>query len=104
MDARTVSAMMLTMTTSVDTPIQLPIFMTDRCYLPCVIRKNKHNQEWAGSAYSGECLVELLSLGGFKSVDHEKGMHNHPLSVATKELNRVKSAIWAYVEHVSSEI
>jgi transposase, IS5 family len=55
---------------------------------------------WADSAYSGECFEELLSLGGFESLIHEKGARNHPLSDAAKELNRVKSAIRACVEHV----
>ena len=41
-----------------------------------------------------------MSLGGFESLIHEKGARNHPLSDAAKELNRVKSAIRACVEHV----
>ena len=41
-----------------------------------------------------------MSLGGFESLIHEKGARNHPLSDAAKELNRIKSAIRASVEHV----
>ena len=62
--------------------------------------ENEHDYVWADSAYSGECFEELLSLGGFESLIHEKGARNHPLSDAAKELNGVKSAIRACVEHV----
>ena len=41
-----------------------------------------------------------MSLGGFESLIHEKGARNHPLGEAAKELNRIKSAIRACVEHV----
>ncbi len=61
---------------------------------------NKHDYVWADSAYSEECYEELLSLGGFESLIHEKGARNHPLSDAAKKLNRVKSAIRSCVEHV----
>ena len=44
--------------------------------------------------------MDLLSLGGFKSLIHEKGARNHPLSDEAKKMNRVKSAIRACVEHV----
>ena len=62
--------------------------------------ENEHDYVWADSAYSGECFEDLLNLGGFESLIHEKGSRNHPLSAAAKELNRVKSAIRACVEHV----
>lgn len=62
--------------------------------------ENEHDYAWADSAYSGECFESLLSLGGFESLIHEKGASNHPLSKAAKELNRIKSAIRACVEHV----
>ena len=62
--------------------------------------ENEHDYVWADSAYSGECFEDLLNLGGFESLIHEKGARNHPLSDATKELNRVKSSIRAFVEHV----
>ena len=62
--------------------------------------ENKHDYVWADSAYSGECFENLLSLGGFESLIHEKGACNHLLSNAAKELNRVKSSIRACVEHV----
>jgi IS5 family transposase len=57
--------------------------------------ENQHDFVWADSAYSGECFEELLSLGGFQSLIHEKGARNHPLRDADKELNRIKSAIRA---------
>jgi hypothetical protein len=62
--------------------------------------ENQHDFVWADSAYSGECFEDLLSLGGFESLIHEKGARNHPLTDAAKESNRVKSAIRACVEHV----
>ena len=63
--------------------------------------ENEHDHVWADSAYSGECFEDLLSLGGFESLIHEKGARNHPLSDAGKELNRVKSSTTrACVEHV----
>ncbi len=61
--------------------------------------ENKHDYVWADSAYSGECFEDLLSLGGFESRIHEKGVQNHPLSDAAKERNSIKSAIRACVEH-----
>ena len=62
--------------------------------------ENEHDFVWADSAYSGESFEQLLSLGGFESLIHEKGARNHPLSDAAKDLNRIKSAIRACVEHV----
>jgi IS5 family transposase len=62
--------------------------------------ENEHDYVWADSAYSGECFEDLLSLGGFESLIHEKGARSNPLSEASKELNRIKSAIRACVEHV----
>ncbi len=62
--------------------------------------ENEHDCVWVDSAHSGECFEDLLSLGGFESLIHEKGARNHPLSDDAKELNRIKSAIRACVEHV----
>ena len=62
--------------------------------------ENEHDYVWADSAYSGECFEDLLNLGGFESLIHEKGSRNHPLSDEAKDLNRIKSAIRACVEHV----
>ena len=62
--------------------------------------ENEHDFVWADSAYSGECFADLLSLGGFESLIHEKGARSHPLSDEAKKINRVKSAIRACVEHV----
>ena len=62
--------------------------------------ENEHDDVWADSAHSGECFKNLLNLGGFESLIQENGTRNHLLSDAAKELNRVKSAIRACVEHV----
>jgi len=62
--------------------------------------ENEHDYVWADSAYSSECFESLLSLGVFESLIHEKGVRNHPLSEAAKELNRIKSAIRGCVDHV----
>ena len=78
-----------------------PANIHDSQMLPCLLDpENEHDYVWADSAYSGECFEDLLSLGGFESLIHEKGARNNPLSEAVKELNRVKSAIRACVEHV----
>jgi hypothetical protein len=39
--------------------------------------ENEHDYAWADSAYSGECFEDLLNLGGFESLIHEKGARNH---------------------------
>ena len=44
--------------------------------------ENEHDDVWADSAYSGECCEDLLNLGGFESLIHEKGARNNPLSEA----------------------
>ena len=62
--------------------------------------ENEHDFVWADSAYSVECFADLLSLGGFESLIHEKGARNHPLSDEAKKMNRVKSAIRTCVEHI----
>jgi len=62
--------------------------------------ENEQDYVWADSAYSGEDFEELLNLGGFESLIHEKGARNNPLSDAAKKSNRVKSSIRACVEHV----
>jgi IS5 family transposase len=62
--------------------------------------ENEHDFVWAASAYSVESYEQLLSLGGFESLIHEKVARIHPLSDAAKELNRIKSAIRACVDHV----
>mgnify|MGYP003335027914 FL=1 len=78
-----------------------PANVHDSQMLPRVLDpENEHDCVWADSAYSGECFEDLLNLGGFESLIHEKGARNHPLSGDAKELNRIKSAIRACVEHV----
>jgi IS5 family transposase len=78
-----------------------PAKVHDNQMLPRVLDpENEHDCVWADSAYSGECFEDLLSLGGFESLIHEKGARNHPLSDDAKELNRITSAIRACVEHV----
>jgi IS5 family transposase len=73
----------------------------DSQILPRLLDLDKeHDSAWADSAYSGECFEDLLSLGRFESLIHEKVARNHPLSDAVKELNRVKSSIRVCVEHV----
>jgi IS5 family transposase len=62
--------------------------------------ENEHDYVWADSAYSGESIEDLLNLGGFVSLIHEKGARNHPLSDSAKELNHVKSSIRGCVEHI----
>ena len=62
--------------------------------------ENEHDGVWADSAYSGKCFQDLLSLGGFESLIHEKGARNHPLNEASKKLNRIKSITRSCVEHV----
>lgn len=62
--------------------------------------ENEYVYVWADSTCSGECFEDLWSFGGFKGLIHEKGARNDPLSVAAKELNRIKSAIRACAEHV----
>jgi|688.fasta_scaffold1782940_1 IS5 family transposase len=52
------------------------------------------------SAYSGNCYVNLIYLGGFESKINEKSSRIHLLNNAAKERNCVKSAINACVEHV----
>ena len=77
-----------------------PANIHDSQMLPRVLDpENEHDYVWADSAYSGECFEDLLSLGGFESLIHEKGARNHLLSDAAKELNRVKSSIRACLEH-----
>ena len=46
------------------------------------------------------CFEDLLNLGGFESLIHEKGARIHPLSDAAKELNRIKSSIRAFAGHI----
>jgi hypothetical protein len=62
--------------------------------------ENEHDYVWADSAYSDAYFEELLSLGKFESLIHEKGARNHPLSDEAKKVNRIKSAIRACLEHV----
>ena len=78
-----------------------PANINDSQMLPRLLdSENEHDYVWSDSSFSGECCEDLLSLGGFESLIHEKGARNHPLSEAAKELNRIKPAIRAGVEHV----
>ena len=78
-----------------------PANIHDSQMLPQLLdSKNEYNYVCADSAYSGECFEDLLSLGIFESLIHEKGARSNPLSEASKELNCIKSAIRACVEHV----
>ncbi|MCP9808675.1 IS5 family transposase [Cyanobium sp. HWJ4-Hawea] len=62
--------------------------------------ENEHDYVWADSAYAIQGFEELLSLGGYESLIHEEGSRNHPLQEASKELNRLNSAIKDCVDHV----
>jgi IS5 family transposase len=62
--------------------------------------EKEHNYVWADSAYTGESIEDLLNLGGFESLIHEKSARSHPLSDSAKELNLVKSSIRGCVEHI----
>ncbi len=81
----------------IQSPPPTPVVVTDGIELD---PEDEQDYVWADSAYSGACVEDLLSLGGFESLIHEKGARNHRLSNAAKELNRVKSSIRACVEHV----
>ena len=61
---------------------------------------NEHDFIWANSAYHDEFFMNLLHQGGFESVIYEKGDRNQPLRDAATQLNRVKAAIRASVEHI----
>lgn len=41
--------------------------------------ENEHDYVWVYSAYSGECFDDLLSLGGFENLIHDKVARNDPL-------------------------
>jgi len=65
-----------------------------------LVREKEHDHVWADSAYTGESFEDLLNLGGFERLIHEKSARSHPLSDSAKELNHVKSSIRGCVEHV----
>ena len=62
--------------------------------------ENQRDDVWADSVYSDKYFQDLLILGGFESLIHEKGARNHPLNEASKKLNRIKAITRACVKHV----
>lgn len=63
----------------------------------------KENESFYGdSAYRSEEIELKLNEKKFKSMIHEKGYRNHPLTDVQKETNRMKSRIRARVEHIFS--
>jgi len=55
-----------------------PANVHDSQMLPSLLdTENEHDFVWADSEYSGESFKQLLSLGGFESLIHEKGARNH---------------------------
>ncbi|WP_255003149.1 hypothetical protein [Cyanobium sp. HWJ4-Hawea] len=69
--------------------------------LPKILdQENEHIYFWAISVYAIQGFEELLNIGGFEGLIHEKGSRNHHLQEAGKELNRLNSAIKDCVDHV----
>jgi IS5 family transposase len=62
--------------------------------------ENEHDYIWADSAYSGECFDDLLSLGGFESLIHEKALAIIHLASQPGIKSCQVASIRACVEHV----
>jgi transposase, IS5 family len=62
--------------------------------------KDRNQDLWADSAYTGEKQVALLKKYGVINKVHEKGYKNKPLNNQQKEANTEKSKTRARVEHV----
>lgn len=63
-------------------------------------QKDKGQDLWADSAYTGEKQEKTIKKYRVKNKIHEKGYKNKPLTEAQKESNKEKSKIRARVEHV----
>lgn len=62
-----------------------PANIHDSQMLPILLDpENRDDFAWADSAYSGECLKDLLKVGNFESCIHEKGARDHPPRDAAK--------------------
>lgn len=62
--------------------------------------KDKDQELYADSAYTGENQEEIIAKYEMKNKVHEKGYKNKPLTEEQKEINREKSKTRARVEHV----
>jgi len=62
--------------------------------------KDKGNDLWADSAYTGEEQEKIIKKYEMKNNVHDKGYKNKPLTGKQKENNRIKSQTRARVEHV----
>ena len=63
--------------------------------------KDKGEEFYAGSAYSGEPQEKIIAGKEMISKVCEKGARNHPLTEEQKAGNREKSGIRSRVEHIS---
>lgn len=63
-------------------------------------KKDKGQNLWADSAYTGEEQEKTIKKYRVKNKIHEKGYKNRPLTEAQKESNKEKSRTRARVEHV----
>ena len=81
---------MVTMPLSIVTPYP-PLNVHDNLMLPSLLDpENDQDFVWSDSAYSGESFAQLLNLGGFESLSHEKGVQSQSLSTAAKDLIHIK--------------
>lgn len=62
--------------------------------------KDKGQNLWADSAYTGEEQEKTIKKYKLKNKVHEKGYKNKPLTATQKESNRQKSKTRARVEHI----
>ena len=62
--------------------------------------KDKGEELYADSAYTGEKQEELISEKELINQVHDKGYKNKPLTDKQKEINKIKSKIRVRVEHV----
>ena len=63
-------------------------------------KKDKGQDLWADSAYTGEEQEKTIKKYGVTSKIHDKGYKNRPLTEKQKESNTEKSKVRARVEHV----
>lgn len=68
--------------------------------LELLTSKDKGQELYADSAYSGEPFAEAVAAVQMINKVHQKGYRNHPLTKAQKRSNRAKSRVRARVEHV----
>lgn len=63
-------------------------------------KNDKHQPLWGDSAYSSEEMEKMLKKKKMKSMIHEKGYRNNPLTKKQLKRNRKKSKVRARVEHI----